>query len=327
MAKSKTIALVDCDTLLYSSAAACEARSIEVLHKASGRTKEFKNRTEFKAHLAGKNFEFVQDDYSITEIQVPEPEENMYHIINNRLRKMQEDVEPDSTFLYIAGLGNFRDSLLLPTKYKANRSGTVRPLMLSKARDYLTKHKGAIKVDDVEVDEVVVYRGYEELKKGNKPILMIPDKDALQYSGLYVYDYNKSELGIRLIPDLGELWWDDKQKKVKGWGFLWYCVQNTLGDRTDGFIPYALSGARFGDKAAYTLFKDVQSTSAALELLIEQYKKWYPSSFEYTAWDGTAVQSDYKHMLNLYHKCSRMTEVQGEEPDFTSFAKARGVEL
>lgn len=324
---NKTIALVDCDTLVYSSAAVCEARSISVTHLPSGKTKGFKNRTEFKAFLKEKEFDFKDEDYSIEEIQVPEPEQNAYHIISSKLKKIKSELEADSFELYVAGKGNERDSLPLPTKYKSNRDATIRPLLLKKAQEFIKKHEGAKSVNGVEVDEVIVYRGYQELLKGNTPILVSVDKDSLQYSGLSVYDYSNPFPKVEVIPSLGELYLDKKTKKVKGKGFLWYCVQQTLGDRADGYIPYELANSRYGDKAAYDYLKDCSSEKEALEKVIDLYKTWYPSAFEYVAWNGETVQSNYKYMLCLYHKCSRMMEVEGESPDFIKFAKQYGVEL
>lgn len=324
---NKTIALVDCDTLVYSSAAVCEKRSVLVTHLPTGREKEFKNKTEFKDFLKEKEFEFKQDDYSIKEVQVPEPEQNAYHIISSKLKKIKSELEADRFELYVAGKGNERDLLPLPTKYKSNRDTTVRPLLLNKARDFIKRHECAIAIDGIEVDEVIVYRGYQELEKGNTPVLVSVDKDSLQYSGLSIYDYSNPFPKVELIPKLGELYLDKKTKKVKGKGFLWYCVQQTLGDRADGYIPYELTSARYGDKAAYDYLKDSGNEKEALEKVIDLYKTWYPSEFKYTAWNGLEITADYKYMLCLYHKCSRMIEVEGESPDFIKFAKQYGIEL
>ena len=324
---NQTIAFIDCDTLVYSSAAVCEARSILVTHLPSSKTKEFKNKTEFKTFLKGKDFEFKATDYSIKEIQIPEPEQNAFHIVKSRLKNIRNNIGADKYYLYIAGDGNFRSDLPLPTQYKANRKGTIRPLLLNKVRDYIMNHEGAITVDGIEVDEVIVYKGYEELAKGNKAILVSADKDALQYSGLHFYDYTKDFSEVELLPDLGELYWDEDQKKVKGSGFIWYCVQQTLGDRVDSYLPYQLSNGRYGNKAAFNYLKDCKSHIEALTKVIDLYKTWYPSEFEYTAWNGEVIKSDYKHMLCLYHKCSRMMEVENELPDFIKFAKQYGIEL
>lgn len=324
---AKTIAFVDCDTLVYSSAAVCETRSIKATHLKSGKTKDFKNKTELKAFLKGTAFEFKDEDYSIEEVQVPELEQNAFHIIKNRLKRIREEVNADELHLFVAGSGNHRDDLLLPTRYKANREGTVRPLLLTKVRDFIKKHEGAIAVDGIEVDEVIVYKGYEELAKGNKAIMVSADKDALQYSGLYFYDYTKAFSDVELIPDLGELHWDADQKKVKGSGFLWYCIQQTLGDNCDGYVPYKLSKARYGHKTAFETFKDFKDHKEALTKVIDLYKTWYPTEFEYTAWDGSIVKSDYKQMLCIYHKCSRMMTVENELPNFIKFASQYGVEL
>ena len=64
MKSTKPLVAVDCDTLLYASTAACEERSIEVLHEPTGKTKEFKNRTEFKEliqHIHGSVINFCCD--------------------------------------------------------------------------------------------------------------------------------------------------------------------------------------------------------------------------------------------------------------------------
>lgn len=320
----KKVALIDLDTPIYAASAAIEKRSVLVTHEPTKLQKEFNTRTEFKEVLKAKDKLDKLSEYSFLDKQDPEPIENACQVLKVMIKKIIEQVEPDEVRYYVSGKNNFRDSLELPHKYKGSRANMLRPVHLSDVRKFATNKFKAEVCEYNEPDDAIVYEGYAVKQAGDKPILISVDKDCLAYSGLYVFNQNKPELGEVLIPDLGSLWLDDKNK-VRGDGFLWYCLQLQIGDKTDFFVPTDLCNAKFGEKSAYKLLKDSKTEKEALEAVLMQYKKWYPSPITYTAWNGKEYTKDYVELAQLYHKCCRMQSHEFDQLDFIEFCKQYGV--
>lgn len=323
---TKPVLLIDLDTPCFAASAVCEDRSVKVTHSPTGKQKIFKTRTEFKERLAEKGILDKQDEYTFEDIQEPEPIENACQVLKSMLKNFQSTLDVEEVEFFISGKENFRDSLPLPSKYKGNRSSMIRPLLLSDVKKFaISKYKPSV-CNFEEPDDAVIYRGYDLLHKGYKPIVVSVDKDCLAYSGLFVFNQDKPEKGILEIPKLGSLWIDDKNK-VRGNGFLWYCLQISVGDRTDGFHPTEIAGVKFGEKSAYKLLSGCKSEEEALNVCIDLYKKWYPEPVTYKAWDGTEYTKDYKEIMQMYHRCCRMKETEFDELDLNEFCARYGVTL
>jgi 5'-3' exonuclease len=325
--KTKPVALlIDGDILCYRAAATIEARTVEVKHIQSGRVKVFDTRTQFKDFLKAKDFVYKTEDYEFTDIQTPQDVSHATYIVKNQISKLKNRFEPELVHIVLGGKNNFRDKLALIKQYKSNRKDFLRPVHLQKVREYLLKVHGAEAVDNHEADDAVVYYGYEYLQKGYDVIICSQDKDALAYSGLKVYDFTKEDTEPLLISDFGELHLNVKDE-VKGSGFLWYCHQMLIGDATDFYRPFEVAGIKYGEKTAYKVLKDCKTKQEALEAVISEYRRVYPSEVEYIAWDGSEVVTDYVGMLQLLHKCVRMMETPDDVLDFVKFAERFGVKL
>ena len=122
MGGDMSLVVVDGDLISYKASAASETRTILVTNKETERTKDFANRTELKAWL--KESEKDINDYSIEDVQTPEPLENCLHTVKMMLQGIHEASGCDEMKVVVQGEGNFRDNLLLPTKYKSNRTDT-----------------------------------------------------------------------------------------------------------------------------------------------------------------------------------------------------------
>lgn len=322
---SKTIVIYDGDTLAYRASAAIEKRSIKVKHNPTGKTKVFKNRTLFKEHMltAGKE---ITDDYSIEDIQESEPIENCLHILKSQIKRINEDLFADEYLICLSGKANFRDALPLPSKYKGAREGLVRPIHLKDAKNYLYKNHPSLLAKMAEADDDLLIKGYEYLNNGYTIILAGCDKDSYSASGLHLYDFTKDNPQVELVP-YGVGYLKDTGKKITGRGFMWLAYQWILGDLTDCFCPYELTNVRFGAKTAYKLLKDLTTEKELIEAVINQYKKWYPNSFEYTAWNGDIIQGDYKQQMQLYLKCAKMMTTEDDDLDLGKFLDKYGVTL
>lgn len=323
---SKVIALIDLDTPVYKAAAATEERGIIVTHSPTGIQKNFSTRTEFKDLLKGKGKFDKLDEYKIEDTQEAEPVEHAYHILNNHIKFILDSFWCDEVIYMISGKKNFRNDLPLPTKYKSNRSTTIKPLLLKQVQMYAWKKYKAIVSDNDECDDMQIYMGYEILKRGGIPVVVSIDKDSKAYSGLSLFNPDKPDQGVRVIPDLGSIW-EDEKGKVRALGMKQYGLQMLIGDRIDGFSPTELCGVRFGEKAALKLLGPCKTEKEVLEVVVSKFQEWYPETFEYTAWNGKKIQSDWKHMLNLYHCCCRMKETRDDPLIAYDFYKRYGVIL
>ena len=322
---SKVIALIDLDTPVYKAAAAVEERGIIVTHSPTGVQKSFSTRTEFKDLLKSKDKIDKLSEYEIEDTQEAEPVEHAFHILNNHIKFILDSFWCDEVVYMISGKTNFRSDLPLPTKYKSNRVG-LKPLLLKQVQTYAWKKYKAIVSDGDECDDMQIYMGYEILKRGDIPVVCSIDKDSKAYSGLSLFNPDKPELGVQVIPELGNIWVDESDE-VRAMGMMQYGLQQLIGDTIDGFKPTELCNKRFGAKSALKILKDCKTEKEVLEVIVSKYKEWYPESFEYTAWNGAKIESDWKHMLNLYHACCRMKETKDDPLIAYDFYKRYGVTL
>jgi hypothetical protein len=322
---SKVIALIDLDTPVYKAAAAVEERGIIVTHSPTGVQKSFGTRTEFKDLLKSKDKIDKLSEYEIQDTQEAEPVENACFILNNHIKFILDSFWCDEVVYMMSGKTNFRNDLPLPTKYKSNRVA-LKPLLLKQVQTFAWKKYKAIVTQNEEPDDMQVWMGYEILKRGDIPILVTGDKDSKAYSGLSLFNPDKPEDGVQVIPDLGSIW-EDEKGKVRALGMKQYGLQQLIGDTIDGFKPTELCGVKFGEKSALKLLEPCKTEKEVLEVVVQQYQKWYPKPFEYTAWDGKEIESDWKHMLGLFHKCCRMKETKDDPLIAYDFYKRYGVIL
>lgn len=320
----KTIVIWDSDSLAYRATAATEARSVEVTHVPTNKTKIFKNRTECKAHLESIGKIFEPDVYKFRDIQEPEPISHTIKIMKNIIEKTNDKLFADEYLMCIEGKGNFRTLLPYPSAYKGNRTG-IRPLNLKEAKMHLYKQHPSYVAQGCEVDDAVIFKGYEYLRKGYNVILASQDKDAMSATGLSLYDFTDDTAEVITIPDFGYL--EDTGKKVRGVGFIWLCYQMVRGDTIDNLNPSEIARKRFGDKSAYYLLKDAKDKQEALQLVQQQYKEWYGNGVKYT--DCFGVERFVKHdfLLDLYFKGVKMMEAEGDIPCAYKFYDQHGLVL
>ena len=320
---SKTVLIIDGDLLAYQSAAISEDRSIEVTHAPTGIKKSFKNRTEFKDKMKERGKE-ITDAYSVIDVQEAPSPALCNKTIKARIENWKKETQADEVEIWVGGKGNFRDDLPLPKKYKGQREGGLKPLLLADAKSYLKRAHNARSVDGMEADDALICRGYEELAKGNKPVIASLDKDNMGNPGLYIYNYGEDNPVVQLIPELGNLYM--KKSTVKGIGLKFLCYQWVCSDPVDFYAAYDLSSVRFGPKTAHDLLQPCQTEKEVLEAVVSQFKKFYPEEFVYTAWDGTEHKADYKSMMALYFKCAKMKRTWDDDLDYVKFLNSYGVQ-
>ena len=320
--RKETVLLVDGDILAYRAAAASEKRTVLIKHLPSGKEKVFKNRTEFKDSMKAKEKEYKLEEYEFTDIQEPEDISYCLYSIKARLGHLKEETKADRVEVYVGGATNFRNDLLLPSKYK-DRVETIRPVHLAAAKEYLIEiHKG-LRSWEIEADDILSIRGYEELAKGNKSVIGTVDKDTYQAEGFCIFDWTVEKPVINQLSKdpLGYL--EDNGKKIIGSGLKFLALQLLAGDPVDTYKPSELANAKYGPKGAYKLLVDLPDTQSVCAAIVNQYKKWYPEAFTYTAWNGKVVENaTWEDILSLYFKCAWMRRSWEDQSDWkTEFTK------
>ena len=314
---NETVLIIDADLIMHIYAAASEKRSIVAVHK-SGREKAFKNRTEFKAFLEEKKFTYVPEDYEIRDVQEAAHPKIMFNMIDKQIQKMKDFCFADRVELWIGDdEKTFRQKLYLPSHYKNNREGLIRPLNLSAAKKHLKLEHSAMTKPGYETDDVVIIRSYEELNQGNTPVLSSIDKDSYQADGITLLNWNEDVWTLETIPRLGSL--RKVKTAVKGEGLMFLAYQTLAGDPVDTYKPYELSNLRYGPGTAMKAIEGCKTEEELWKKVVSEYKKLYPEEFEYTDCFGIPRKADWKTMLDIYWQCAYMKRTYDDPSDFWLF--------
>jgi hypothetical protein len=327
---TERILIVDADLIAYQYAAANEKRTIVAKHLKSGREKIFKTRTELKTLLKEKNMEFKPEDYEIEDVQTAASIRFALRNIKGVIQRLTDHTWADRVELYLGTGKVFRHALALPTPYKDNRDDLIKPLQLADVRRYLqVKHKAQL-VKGIETDDMITIRAYEELAKGNYPIIASADKDAQQSQGVEVLNFGQEEWQGKVIPDVGSLWkvviGKGPATDIKGDGLKFLAFQTLAGDKADTYFGYKLSNAKYGPAKAFKALEAAKTQQEVLQILIDEFKRLYPQPFDYTDCHGVLHSDvDWFDMLQLYWSCAYMKRSIDDESSFIQFAAERGV--
>jgi hypothetical protein len=327
---TERVLIVDADLIAYQYAAANEKRTILAKHLKSGREKIFKTRTELKTLLKEKNMEFKPEDYEIEDVQTAASIRFALRNVKGVIQRLTEHTWADRVELYLGTGKVFRHALALPTPYKDNRDDLIKPLQLADVRRYLqVKHKAQL-VKGIETDDMITIRAYEELAKGNYPIIASADKDAQQSQGVEVLNFGQEEWQGKVIPDVGSLWkvviGKGPATDIKGDGLKFLAFQTLAGDKADTYFGYKLSNAKYGPAKAFKALEAAKTQQEVLQILIDEFKRLYPQPFDYTDCHGVLHSDvDWFDMLQLYWSCAYMKRSIDDESSFIQFAAERGV--
>lgn len=321
---TKKVVVVDSDTLLFTSAAVTEKKTVIVKHLKSGRTKEYENRTAFKKEMQEKGFVIIKEDFSFEDRQYPEGVQNTLQIVKTQAESILDRFS-DSKVIFCAGdKNNFRLDLPLPSRYKANRDKTLKPINLPEARDYFIKKYRAVVADGHECDDQVSILAYEYLSKGWDVTVASPDKDCNSFDGITLWDYTNPEDAVVNVQSLHPILLNSK-REFKSYGIPWLCYQWINGDSSDGFSPKALAGIKLGDVGIYELFKDCKTERDYLKVVIRWYKDTFNEGVTYKDWSGVQRKMQWENLLQLYYKCCRMKRANDDPLDCVTLFNKYGI--
>jgi hypothetical protein len=321
---TERVLIVDADLIAYQYAAANEKRSIVAKHLKSGREKIFKTRTELKTLLKEKNMEFKPEDYEIEDVQTAASIRFALRNVKGVIQRLTDHAWADKVELYLGTGKTFRHALALPTPYKDNRDDLIKPLQLADVRKYLqVKHRAEL-IKGIETDDMITIRAYEELAKGNYPIIASADKDAQQSQGVEVLNFGQEEWQGKVIPTVGSLW--KEKTSYKGDGLKFLALQVLSGDSADTYKGYQLSNVAYGPAKAMKALEKASTEKEILEVLISEFKRLYPEPFDYTDCHGVDhTEVDWFDILQMYWTCAYMKRSIDDDSSFIQFAAERGV--
>lgn len=312
------IALYDLDCVKYSAAAVGEKRIIEVVHKTTGRSKQFSNRTEFYGR--GKNKDggwlaelnkyrespFTYDEFDIQDIQTPEPIENALHTAKCMVENALAASKADKMYGFIGKGDSFRVELSTILKYKGQRVSNLRPIHLDEVAEYLRKKYTAQVVEHYEVDDVVVMESY------NKPEKFILGLDKDYYQSNKFFNINRPEEGIVDCNGFGRLHKTDKGK-IRGSGRMFLYWQVCALDASDNYRANCASDIPWAELKAYSALKDCTNDKEAWQKMVDVFKLLYPEPKVITGWRGNEFEIDWKCVLNECFQMARLRRWVGDE--------------
>lgn len=321
--------VIDGDELAFKVASSCQETVLKYINKESLGEGLFKNKTEFYSFMSGVDFD--KDLFDSELVAKAEPLPYAINTVKRRINNLCKSVKchPDNVEIYITGKTNFRLELPLPLRYKHNRDGSDKPVLLDDLKDYLINHQGADVVEGLEADDQLTIRMSDGVREGKKIIAATVDKDATQTAG---WLYNPDRGTLKYIPEgLGELYLDTETKNetVKGYGYKFLLWQCAIHDKIDGYESRDVyrqlhngKSPKYGEKTAYKDLKDCKTFKEAIEAVCEKYKQWYGEEpFTYKDWRGEEHTVMWYELMELYFQCAYMKRKEDDKTTLISVMK------
>lgn len=310
-----THGVIDFDYVKYTCAAVGEKRTILVTHRASGNTKEFKNRTEFYGRnkqggwLAERNATrtspFQLDEFDIEDLQHAEPVENTLHTVKLTIENCLRNAGVKTYHGYLGKGDSFRVEKSTILEYKGNRKDMIRPIHLDAVSDYLEQRWKAKVVTGLEADDwCVIDCAY------NDNILIGVDKD---YYGCPVNYYNCNTKEVVNCNQFGELYLNEKGD-VKGYGKIFFYFQVASGDTIDHYKANSASTVKWAEKSAFGALSSCKNEGDAIIALASVYRDiLYKEPRIITGWRGDQIEVDWLYALTENWNMARMFESASDE--------------
>lgn len=186
MTTAAKVALIDCDIIAVSCAAAAEKKFVRY------EGQRFKNITELKAVFPNVNREEVE------RIVEPEPFSHARANARGLIQRILDACAPVSDFRgYISGSDNFRYQVATLKPYKGNRDRSEEPTWRKDLEAYLLAEYPVEKTQGHEADDKLAV---EYCKDPHNSILCSQDKDFLQIPDLHMYNWYGDSKHVHVTP-------------------------------------------------------------------------------------------------------------------------------
>ena len=309
---SKLVAILDLDWCKYTASAKGEKRTIKVVHNKSGNEYEFKNRTEFYGrkkskdegwlgeYNAGRDSKLTLEEFTITDVQTPEPIENVFQIAKTMVDSALYKLGTNKYKGFVGKGDSFRVERSTLLKYKGKRDGLIKPLFVDELMDFLIKKYHAEVVTGIENDDRVVMEAYKQPYH----IVLGEDKD---FYGCPVkfFNVNRPDEGIINGNCFGKLWRNDKGD-VRGYGRMFSYFQTCSNDTSDNYAANCFSEMKWADVSAYNSLCDSKNDKEAWLNIEKIFKKLYPEPKTVVGWRGDEILIDWEYVMNECFDMARM---------------------
>lgn len=165
--------LIDGGMVKYKYPFALEYTQYTLLHEGEETTVKGKTR-------ANKFIKENEGAEIVEQIDVLEPEENLYHLLSIAFEKVFKVCGNDKPIVFIGSKNNFREKLY--PEYKANRKDAREPVYKDHAIAWLKKNFSFVECDGYEEDDGLAISHVK-----GKTCIICEDKDLLQIPG---HQYN-----------------------------------------------------------------------------------------------------------------------------------------
>lgn len=316
---TKVTAILDLDWCKYTAAAVGEKRSILAIHNTTGNEYKFSTRTEMYGRKKTKDGGWLEeqnkkrtsplvvDDFTIQDVQTPEPIENVLHTAKTMVESALENLGTTKYKGFVGKGASFRVERSTLLEYKGQRSALIKPLFLDDVSEYLIKKFSAEIVTGIENDDRVVMEAY---KKPNTVVVGV-DKD---FYGCPVnfFNVNRVDEGIVNGDKFGKLWRTEKGD-VRGVGRMFLYFQTCANDTSDNYAANCFSDTKWAAVSAYNALCDSASDSAAWKNVERVFKTLYPAPKEVVGWRGNTIKIDWEYVMNECFDMARMLRFEGDK--------------
>lgn len=327
--KGNSILVIDNDFLSFKIASVLEHKCIKVYDKDNEFVGRFKHRTEFKNSDKFNSEHRVEDSQSLKN----DYKNSMSYLFNHFIKQYLKETDTKEVILVGGGPTNFRDNLPLPTKYKGNRDDTLRPLALKECKQFGLNNYPSLISDNCEADDLIsMFQFRSSLDTENKIIVLTPDKDAKQTQGkLYVPGdklYDISGVGFVGLKKL------TKRTKLEFQGRISIAAQLLLGDSSDNYYGCSYyriltknskKSGMLTDLKVYELLKDCITDKDYLQVVHDQYFKWYKDINHWIDWQGNKIEGDYIDLLQVYWDVVFMQRWKDDKVDVRKLLITNGI--
>lgn len=318
MGKDMTRGLFDLDAIKYTCSAVGQKTSIKAINKHSGDEYLFDTRTDFwgrsKKQVGGwlatynleKDTNLFFDDFTIEDIIVPEPLENVLHSVKLTIDRSIHTSGVKSWDGFMGEGDSFRVELSTLKRYKDGRA-TEKPYHFESVVDYIKKKYKPEIVTGIETDDKLIMLA----DKQRDVVLLVNDKDYKGYD-VNIFDINKPEEGVINCSGLGKLWLRERvdskgktQTDVRGYGRLFKYFQIISQDDVDNYKANCFSDTSWGEKSAYKVLVDCKTDKEAWQVMWDTFKYLYPEPKGVVGWRGVRINIDamyvFQEMVNMAH--------------------------
>jgi len=318
MMMTKLTAILDLDWCKYTAASVGEKRSIKAVHNTTGDEFEFATRTEMYGRKKSKDEgwlgefnkaqgkDWLYTDFTITDIQTPEPIENVLHTAKSMVEAALYNLGTTQYKAFVGKGESFRVQRSTLMKYKGNRTDSLKALFLNDVSEYLAKKYDAEIVTNIENDDRVVQEAY---KQPNNIVTGV-DKD---FYGCPVrfFNVNRVDEGIINGDCFGKLWRNEKGD-VRGYGRMFNYFQLCSNDTSDNYAANCFSDLKWADVSAFNALHESKNDKEVWLNIEKVFKKLYPEPKNVIGWRGDDILIDWEYVMNECFDMCRMLRYDGD---------------